>query len=98
MVPVAPVLFLFLWSGMTWLTLLIAAVLKKRNVNAPAVGRIIMMSLVGFILLGNLFPWSVEVFVRHLSKRDFYDVARRGAYAQLVDIGVMRSSTFQPTR
>jgi hypothetical protein len=46
-----------------------------------------MKCVVGLVLLGNLFPWGVEFYVRHLAKGNFYDVARRGAYAQLVDIG-----------
>src|SRR5207248_4289283 len=34
-----------------------------------------------------LFPWAMEFYVRHLPGRNFYDVARRSAYAQVVDIG-----------
>ena len=87
MVPVAPVLFLFLWSGMTCLIVSLRAIGKGRGWNAQRVGRIVMMALVGVVLLGNLFPWAVEFYVRHLSSRNFYDAARRAAYSQLVDIG-----------
>src|SRR5207245_1299276 len=35
----------------------------------------------------NLLPYCIEVYIRHLSPLNFYDVARRGAFAELVDIG-----------
>jgi hypothetical protein len=87
MVPIAPLLFLFVWSGLTWLIVLLAAQPKGSNWNGRYVGRAVLASLVGIVVLGNLFPWGVEFYVRHLSGREFYDVARRSAYAQLVDIG-----------
>jgi len=87
MVPIAPILFLFVWAGMTWLVVLLAAQPKESKWNTRNVGRVLLWVLVGMVFLGNIFPWSVEFYVRHLSKRNFYDVARRSAYAQLVDIG-----------
>src|SRR5258706_734868 len=87
MVPIAPLLFLFAWIGLTRLVVLLAAQPKGSNWNGRYVGRAVLASLVGIVLLGNLFPWGVEFYVRHLSGREFYDVARRSAYAQLVDIG-----------
>jgi hypothetical protein len=96
MVPIAPVLFLFVWSGLTWLIVLLAAQPKGSKWNGRNVGRVVMAVLVGIVLLGNAFPWGVEFYVRHVSKRAFYDVARRGAYAQLVDIGAYAQQHVPP--
>jgi hypothetical protein len=96
MVPIAPVLFLFVWSGLTWLVVLLAAQPKGSKWNGRNVGRVVMAVLVGLVLLGNAFPWAVEFYVRHLSKREFYDLARRSAYAQLVDIGAYAQQHVPP--
>lgn len=94
MVPVAPVLCLFLWSGMTWLVLVLGRI-RKGTMDATRVGRIVMTWLVGIVLVGNLFPWAMEFYVRHVTSRNFYDAARRGAYAQLVDIGAYAQSNLK---
>jgi hypothetical protein len=96
MIPIAPVLFLFVWTGMTWLVVLLAAQPKESKWNTRNVGRVLLFVLVGMVFLGNIFPWSVEFYIRHLSKRDFYDVARRSAYAQLVDIGAYAQQHVPP--
>jgi hypothetical protein len=87
MVPIAPVLCLFLWSGLTWVLLLVGRLIKERSWNVASVGRIVMSVLVVLVVLGNAFPWAMEFYIRHVTKQEFYDVARRGAYAELVDIG-----------
>jgi hypothetical protein len=92
MVPIAPVLFLFVWSGLTWLIVVCAAQPRTSKWNPANVGRWVLASLVGMVFLGNLFPWGVEFYIRHLAGRDFYEVARRGAYAPLVDIGAYAQS------
>jgi hypothetical protein len=38
------------------------------------------------VIVGNLPAWSIEAYIRRQSTWDFYDVARRGAAADLVDI------------
>jgi hypothetical protein len=88
MIPLAPMLFLFLWTGMTWACVAIA----RRRWRAAAwderrVGRVVAYALVGLVVSGNAFPWAVEWYVRHGTSREFYEATRRGAYAQLVDIG-----------
>ena len=40
-----------------------------------------------FLLAVNLVPYAVEVYIRHVTPLNFYDAARRGAFAELVDIG-----------
>jgi hypothetical protein len=96
MIPIAPILFLFVWRGMTWLVVLLAAQPKESKWNTRVVGRVLLYVLVGMVFLGNIFPWSVEFYIRHVSKRDFYDLARRSAYAQLVDIGAYAQQHVPP--
>jgi hypothetical protein len=43
--------------------------------------------LMGGLIAVNAVAWATEFYVRHVSPLNFYDVARRGAYAELVDIG-----------
>jgi hypothetical protein len=75
---------------------LLAAQPKTSKWNGRNVGRVVMATLVAIVFLGNLFPWAVEFYVRHVSKREFYDVARRSAYAQLVDIGAYAQQHVPP--
>lgn len=87
MVPIAPMLFMFVWYALTWIVASLASLRKGTALTMHNVGNAMMTCIVSLIFLGNLFPWGVEFYIRHVSKRDFYDIARRGAYAQLVDIG-----------
>ncbi len=87
MVPMAPVMFLFLWSGTTWVLVRVGRLMDEAVWSPRTVGRIVMAGLIGAVVLGNLFPWAVEAYVRHGTTRDFYEVTRRSAYAGLVDIG-----------
>ena len=43
--------------------------------------------LFALLLILNLVPYGVEWYVRHGTSMNFYDVSRRGGYAELVDIG-----------
>lgn len=88
MIPIAPLLAIMLWCGTTWAIGRLLRWLKGSGANdAPQIGRWVMNALAAAVVLGNVFPWAVETYIRRASDRDFYDVARRGAYAQLVDIG-----------
>jgi hypothetical protein len=98
MIPIAPVLFLFVWTGLTWLVVLLAAQPKQSKWNRRNVGGALLYTLVALIFLGNIFPWSVEFYIRHVTPRDFYDVARRAAYAQLVDIGAYAQQHVPPNQ
>ena len=37
------------------------------------------------VVLLNAVPYGLDLYVRHISRLNFYDVARRGAFAELVD-------------
>ena len=43
--------------------------------------------LLAILLAMNLVPYGIEVYLRHGSSRNFYDLARRGGFAELIDIG-----------
>jgi hypothetical protein len=88
MMPIAPILLIQLWSGAA---MLLIWIVRKRTVDVAARFRRIA-SIVGGILIAsalvlNLIPYSVDFYIRHQRKLNFYDVARRGAFAELVDIG-----------
>ena len=98
MIPIAPLLFLGVWTGV-WTVWSLGRVWRERR--APAaddkLGRRLAIGLAALVILGNLFPWCVEFRVRHLSgDRDFYDVARRGAFSELVDIGAWAQKNIGP--
>jgi hypothetical protein len=73
MVPVTPILFVCLWMSL-------AALLRR----VPGVW--IVRVMLACVLLANVFPYCVELYIRRASHRDFYDIARQGAYGELVDI------------
>lgn len=89
MAPILPLIFIQLWAGSA---MLLWAIRKWRNADleplqwrrtAAAVGGVLLTGVVAI----NLVPYCVDVYVRHFSRLNFYDVARRGAFAELVDIG-----------
>jgi hypothetical protein len=89
MAPILPLIFIQLWAGTA---MLLWAIRKWRGADleplqwrrtATAVGGVLLTSVV----VVNLVPYGVDVYVRHFSRLNFYDVARRGAFAELVDIG-----------
>jgi hypothetical protein len=71
--PMAPVLFVQLWAGL--------AMIVPQRWRAKVGG-----ALLAVLVAANLGPYLVEVYLRH-GAGDFYDVARRGAFAELVDVG-----------
>jgi hypothetical protein len=100
MIPIAPLLFLLAWAGL-------AAVVSwgrlwrgRRPATATAdtkLGWGLAVAMVALVAIGNAFPWWVEYRVRHTGDgRDFYDAARRGAFAQLVDIGAWAQKNIGP--
>jgi hypothetical protein len=44
-------------------------------------------AMAGLIILGNLPTYALELYIRHFVPYDFYDVARQGATAEMIDIG-----------
>jgi hypothetical protein len=96
MIPLAPLLYLLLWTGVTWAGVLVGRRWRRPRWDEPGVGRVAMYGLVGLVFLGNAFPWAVEWYVRHGTGREFYDGTRRAAYAQLVDIGAYAQANLRP--
>ncbi|HSI35807.1 MAG TPA: hypothetical protein VK986_19650, partial [Tepidisphaeraceae bacterium] len=108
MVPVAPVLFVLLFAGVAALL----AGRRARVANDPAAtpgGRNWLIALAGLVIAANAYPWWVEFRVRHRlydpaggiaatagQPRDFYDVARHGAFARLVDIAAYLQKNASP--
>jgi hypothetical protein len=78
MAPIAPILFVQLWAG--------AAAFVRPRWRCAAGG-----VLLAGILAINAVPYVVEVIVRR-AFGDFYAVARRGAFGELVDIGAYLQS------
>ncbi len=92
MIPIAPILFILFWAGMNlaWrgLTRLMkrrAAANAGRAYERPRTAWVALTALVFVSFTLNGFAYGVEIYIRH-SDRDFYDLARRGSYAELLDI------------
>jgi hypothetical protein len=104
MIPIAPVLFMLLWAGLatvvSWGRVWRATRADDTTAARPANTRLgwgLAVGLLALVAVGNAFPWWVEFRVRHLSGgRDFYDVARRGAFSELVDIGAWLQQNSDP--
>ena len=105
MIPVAPVLFMLLWAGMvavvSWGRAWRASMTTPSGAVAPTypaetrLGWRLAIALVALVIIGNAYPWWVEYRVRH-ADREFYDVARRGAFSELVDIGAWAQQNVGP--
>jgi hypothetical protein len=78
MTPIAPVLFIQLCLGIGWLW---------NRCRKNGISRFIPELVLGGLLLMNLVPYGIEFYIRHASRLNFYDVARQGGFAELIDIG-----------
>jgi hypothetical protein len=92
MIPVAPILFVLLWLGMSvalrWLAARRATGVERQAALAKA-SRWSLGTLVVVSVLLNGFAYAVEFYVHRVGAKpgyDFYDIARRGGYSDLVDI------------
>lgn len=89
MLPITPILFLIVWTG---LTIAVAWLITKarKNKNQPVdVARVARWTgglMLGAVVVGNLPPYIGEIYIRHIRPVEFYDQARRGSFAELVDI------------
>ena len=87
--PFAPMLVLVLGAGMLAMWNWRKARSAKSQASDSAERRPLLRitaALACVITAANLPAWAVEVFIRRQSSWDFYDVARRGAAADLIDI------------
>lgn len=75
MTPLAPILFIQLCHALS-------GPLPFRSTRAGGGRRILIV-----LLILNAIPYSVELYLRHGTSQNFYDVSRKGGYAELVDIG-----------
>jgi hypothetical protein len=96
MMPILPLIFIQLWAGSM---LLIALLRRKRSDDAAYVKRrstAIASPLLAIVILLNAGPYAIDWYIRHGTGMNFYDVARRGACAELVDIGAYVNQHSQP--
>jgi hypothetical protein len=98
MIPIAPVLFMLVWAGLTTLVSWGRAWRASARPADTRLGWRLAVALVAGVALANAFPWWVEFRVRHThdAGRDFYDVARRGAFSELVDIAAWLQKNTDP--
>jgi hypothetical protein len=82
--PLVPVLFIQLCLGCMWVW---GRISTKDRSGHHAPLRSVAPLVLAVLLLLNLGAYGVEFYIRHLTPLNFYDVARRGAFAELIDIG-----------
>jgi hypothetical protein len=96
MMPILPLIFIQLWAG----TMLLTALLRRKySDNAATVKRrsiVIASLLLSAVILLNAGPYALDWYIRHGTRMNFYDVARRGAFAELVDIGAYVNQHAEP--
>jgi hypothetical protein len=100
MVPIAPILFLTVWVGASVSANWVVQKMRQRRgrgAGAPAYRRAGNLAVAAMLLASvvlNGAAYGVEVYLRRITPYDFYDQARRGAMAELVDIcGYLRRNT-----
>jgi hypothetical protein len=92
MVPIAPILFIILWAGGSVIVAgIIRRVRARRGSQIDAVNyrtgaKVAMATMLLASLILNGAAYGVEFYLRRLSPYDFYDQARQGSLAELVDI------------
>jgi hypothetical protein len=87
MVPIAPILFITVWVGASVVFGWLAAKLRgKKLPNYALAGRWAIGVMLAVSLLLNGGAYAVEAYLRRVTHADFYDQARRGGFAELIDI------------
>ena len=96
MTPILPLIFIQLWAGSM---LLIALLRRNRSVDAGCVKQrsvVIASLLLSAVMLLNVGPYAIDWYIRRGTRMNFYDLARRGAFAELVDIGAYVNQHTEP--
>jgi hypothetical protein len=100
MVPIAPILFVAIWVGASVVTNWVVRLIRERrgrDAGAPVyrtAGKVAVAAMLLVSVVLNGAAYGVEVYLRRFTPYDFYDQARRGAMAELVDIcGYLRKNT-----
>jgi hypothetical protein len=87
MFPILPQLFIQLWMGTT----AVLWPLRIKTLEPAATFTRLSKWVAGVLAVGiialNALPYGIEVYIRRQTKLNFYDIARRGAFGELVDIG-----------
>lgn len=86
MTPVLPLMLIALWEGVAWVAFRTLPQKGDEPAARARASRLAAGLLIAAGVLLNAFPYAIELYVRHAPGRNFYDLARRGAYAELVDI------------
>jgi hypothetical protein len=90
MIPILPMAFIQLWAGaVILLWKLRSTQTSSTEADAPRfaslscwVGGILAAGIIAL----NIPPYAIDFYMRRQTKLNFYDIARRGAFAELVDI------------
>ena len=82
--PILPLLAVAGLVGLWTLGQLIARLVGEGSL-ARIARRLAVPAVVALILAGNLPSYAGEIYVRWFAKAQYYDVARQGAYASMVD-------------
>jgi hypothetical protein len=89
MVPIAPILFVTIWVGASVVLARLLPLLRGQRGERPryAAGARWAIAIMLLVSLGlNGGAYGVEAYLRRVTKYDFYDQARQGAFAELIDI------------
>jgi hypothetical protein len=92
MVPIAPILFVAIWVGASVVSNWVVQEVRRRrggDAGAPVyrtAGRVAVAAMLLASLLLNGAAYGVEFYLRRITPYDFYDQARQGGFAELVDI------------
>src|SRR5258706_579849 len=88
MMPIAPILLIQLWSGAAMVLFRIGRAKTPDAANHfRRIATLVGATLVSASMLLNFIPYGIDLYIRHQNRLNFYDIARRGAFAELVDIG-----------
>ena len=88
---------MLLWQGASWLLARFVSWKRETASDPQPYGRLAFVGLLLLMLLGNTPPLAIELYLRHAPGADFYQVARRGATKELIDISAYIRANSQPT-
>jgi len=95
--PILPQLLLAGFLGLRTVWQWMPAALKRRRLAALP-GRHAVAIAAALIVVGNLPPYALDVYFRHLSRGHYYDVVRNGAYGPVVDAAAYVRAHDEPNR
>ena len=97
MLPVMPIIVVCLWLGAAWVMGWVVSRWRRRRAAGEDPGqprgylgtcsRVAGGLILAGAVLANVPTYAIEWYLRHGTQRDFYELARKGGFAELVDIG-----------